>query len=51
MRYDTPSFSGLTYAMVPVKGWELFATVRQLDTDLAGAESVDLAAVGSRIRF
>ena len=42
---------GLTYAMVPVKGWELFATVRQLDTDLAGAESVDLAAVGSRIKF
>ena len=42
---------GLTYAAVPVQGWELFATIRQLDTDLAGADSVDLVAVGSRVKF
>lgn len=42
---------GLTYAVTPAKGWELFATYRMLDTDLAGAESVDLLAAGSRVRF
>lgn len=42
---------GLTYAAVPAKGWEVFGTIRQLDSNLAGAESVDLLAVGSRIKF
>lgn len=42
---------GLTYAVTPAKGWELFATYRELDSDLLGAESVDLVALGSRIKF
>ncbi len=42
---------GLTYAAHFTKNIESFATIRQLDSDLANAESVDLAAVGARIRF
>ncbi len=42
---------GLTYAARPAQGWELFATYRDLDTDLDGAQSVDLVAVGSRVIF
>jgi len=42
---------GLTYAVTPAKGWELFATVRQLDADIAGSESVELLALGSRLKF
>nr|MBX2879225.1 hypothetical protein [Granulosicoccus sp.] len=42
---------GLTYAVTPTKSWELFGTYRELDTDIDGAESVDLVALGSRIKF
>lgn len=42
---------GLTYALTPSKGWELFVMARELDSDLAGAESVDLYALESRIKF
>jgi len=44
--------TGLTYAYFPHPGVELFAMVRELDSSgVAGAESVDLAAIGSRIKF
>ena len=47
---DADTF-GLTYAATPADGWEVFATIRQLDTDLAGSESVELLALGSRVKF
>jgi hypothetical protein len=44
--------TGFTYAVFPHPGVELFATVRELDSDgVANAESVDLFAIGSRIKF
>ena len=44
--------SGFTWAYFPHPGVEVFATVRELDSDnIAGAESVDLVAFGSRIKF
>ena len=44
--------TGFTYAFFPHPGVELFAMVRELDsTGVAGAESVDLASIGSRIKF
>jgi predicted porin len=44
--------TGLTYAFFPHPGVELFAMVRELDsTGVAGSESVDLASIGSRIKF
>ncbi len=44
--------TGFTYAFFPHKGVELFAMVRTLDsTGVAGAQSVDLTAIGSRIKF
>ena len=43
--------SGLTYAAFVHPGVELFATVRVLDSDLTGAESVDIAAIGTRVKF
>lgn len=42
---------GLTYAITPAQGLEVFSTYRQLDSDIAQAESVDLLALGSRIKF
>jgi len=43
---------GFTYAFFPHPGVEIFAMVRELDSSgVAGAESVDLAAIGSRIKF
>ena len=43
---------GFTYAFFPHPGVELFATVRELDsTGVSGSQSVDLAAIGSRIKF
>lgn len=42
---------GLTYSIIPVSGVEAFATVRQLDSDLNGADAIDIVAFGSRIRF
>ena len=43
---------GVTYAYFPHKGVELFGMVRTLDsTGVAGASSVDLLAIGSRIKF
>ncbi len=42
---------GITYALRPIAGVEVFTTYRQLDADLAGAQSIDLVALGSRIRF
>ncbi len=44
--------TGFTYAYFPHPGVEIFAMIRELDSsDVAGAESVDLAAIGSRIKF
>ena len=44
--------TGLTYSITPHKGVEIFATVRTLDSDgIADSESVDLAAIGSRVKF
>jgi len=44
--------TGFTWAYFPHPGVEIFATVRELDSDnIAGAESVDLVAFGSRIKF
>lgn len=43
--------TGITYALVPAKGVEVFTTYRELDSDLVGAESISLVALGSRIRF
>ncbi len=43
---------GLTYSIQPAAGVEVFATYRELDSsDLVGAESIDLFALGSRVRF
>lgn len=42
---------GLTYASQLMGGVEVFATWRQLDADFTGAESVDLIALGTRIKF
>ena len=42
---------GLTYAATPISGWEMFATVRQLDADIGDSDSVDLVALGSRLKF
>ena len=43
---------GLTYAVFPHKGVEMFATVRTLDSDgVANSQSVDILAFGSRIKF
>ena len=42
---------GLTYATKLSKTIESFATIRQLDSDLANAESVGIAALGARVRF
>jgi len=44
--------TGFTYAFFPHPGVEVFAMVRELDSSgVAGAESVDLTSVGSRIKF
>jgi len=44
--------TGATYAIFPHPGVELFATYRQLDsTKVANSESVDIVAIGSRIKF
>ncbi len=44
--------TGFTWAYFPHPGVEVFATVRELDsTGVAGAESVDLVAFGSRVKF
>ena len=44
--------TGFTYAYFPHPGVEVFATVRELDSDgVAGAESVDLVAFGGRVKF
>lgn len=43
--------TGLTYAFFPMKGVELFATSRELDADCAGCQSVDIIAIGSRVKF
>lgn len=44
--------TGFTYAFFPHKGVEVFAMVRELDSSgVAGAESVDLTSIGSRIKF
>ena len=44
--------TGFTYAFFPHPGVELFAMVRELDSSgVAGAESVDLTSIGSRIKF
>ena len=43
---------GFTYAFFPYPGVEVFAMVRELDSSgIAGAESVDLIAFGSRVKF
>ncbi len=43
---------GLTYSMQPATGVEVFVTYRELDsTDLIGAESIDIFALGSRVKF
>ena len=44
--------TGFTYAVFPHPGVEIFATIRELDSDgVANADSVDLIAIGSRIKF
>ena len=44
--------TGFTYAVFPHPGVELFATVRTLDsTGVAGSQSADITAIGSRIKF
>ena len=44
--------TGFTYSVTPHTGVEIFATYRMLDSDgVASADSVDLAAIGSRIKF
>ncbi len=44
--------TGFTYSVTPHKGVELFATIRELDsTGVAGSQSVDITAIGSRIKF
>jgi predicted porin len=47
---DADTF-GLTYAAVLYEGIEIFATIRELDSNVAGSTSVDILAVGSRIKF
>ncbi len=43
---------GLTYAAHVYKGIEIFGTYRQLDSDkVAGAQSIDIFAFGSRVKF
>ena len=42
---------GFTYAKQLGKSTEGFVTYRQLDADIADAESVDLAALGFRVKF
>jgi len=45
---------GLTWSVVPAKGVEFFATYRELDGDLASnasTDSIDIFAIGSRVRF
>lgn len=49
---DEGDSTGFTYAFFPHKGVEVFAMIRELDSSgVAGAESVDLTAIGSRIKF
>ena len=49
---DEGDSTGFTYAYFPHPGVEIFAMIRELDSSgVAGAESVDLAAIGSRIKF
>jgi len=49
---DEGDSTGFTYAIFPHKGVEIFAMIRELDSSgVAGAESVDLTAIGSRIKF
>ena len=44
--------TGFTYLVTPHSGVELFATIRELDsTGVAGSQSVDITAIGSRIKF
>ena len=44
--------TGLTYAFFPHPGVEVFAMVRELDsTGVSGAQSVDLVAIGGRVKF
>ena len=44
--------TGFTYAFRPHKGVELFAMIRTLDsTGVAGAQAIDITAIGSRIKF
>ena len=44
--------TGFTYAFFPHNGVELFAMIRTLDsTGVTGAESVDITAIGSRVKF
>ncbi len=47
---DADTF-GLTWAAVVHPGVEVFATWRELDSDISGTESIDLIALGSRVRF
>jgi predicted porin len=43
---------GVTYSLSPYKGVEIFGTYRELDSDkVDDSQSVDLFAVGSRIKF
>ncbi|MDH3762108.1 MAG: porin [Gammaproteobacteria bacterium] len=49
---DEGDSTGFTYAFFPHKGVEIFAMIRELDSSgVAGAESIDLTAIGSRIKF
>lgn len=44
--------TGLTYAFFPHKGVEMFATIRTLDSsNVANSQSVDITAIGGRIKF
>jgi predicted porin len=44
--------TGFTYAFFPHPGVELFAMVRELDsTGVATSQSVDLVAIGTRVKF
>jgi hypothetical protein len=44
--------TGFTYAFFPHPGVEVFAMVRELDsTGVPGSQSVDLVALGSRVKF
>lgn len=48
---DEADTFGFTYATKLSSSTEAFATYRQLDADIANAESVDLLAVGARLKF